>query len=105
MSRIDNYAKDHVPRINKNLLRIERAQPGYVANPKPLAIKAPPDPILDLITKLEKKFTELAIQVIGGSKKRPKANNQQVNMRCSNCQGHGHLPPQCPYPITRYKVK
>ena len=70
-----------------------------IVNPKPLAIRAPLDPIMDSITNLEKKFTELAIQVTSGKDKRPKPTNQRTNVWCSNCKGHGHLSTECPIPI------
>ena len=67
-----------------------------IVNPKPLAIRAPPDPIMDSITNLKKKFTELVVQVTSGKDKRPKSTNQRTNIWCSNCRGHGHLPTKCP---------
>ena len=70
-----------------------------IVNPKPLAIRAPPDPIKDSITNLEKKFTELTVQVTSEKDKRPKPTNQRTNVWCFNCKGHGHLPIECPIPI------
>ena len=70
-----------------------------IVNPKPLAITALPNPIMDSITNLEKKFIELVIQVTSRKDKRPKPTNQMTNVWYSNCRGHGHLPMECPTPI------
>ena len=70
-----------------------------IVNPKPLAIRAPPDPIMDFITNLEKKFTELVVQVTSKKDKHPNSINQRTDVWCSNCRGHGHLPTECPIPI------
>ena len=96
LARLENYARNSYPRISDPLPT--RAM-TTVVNPKPLAIRAPPDPIMDSITNLEKKFTELVIQVTSGKDKCPIPTNQRTNVWCSNCRGHGHLPTECPTPI------
>ena len=96
LARLENYARNTYPRIPDPL---PIGAMTTVSNPKPLAIRAPPDPIMDSITNLEKKFTELAVQVTSGKDKRPKPTNQRTNVWCSNCRGHGHLPTECPTPI------
>ena len=96
LARLENYARNTYPRIS-DLLSIGAMT--TVSNPKPLAIRAPPNPIMDSITNLEKKFTELVVQVTSGKDKHPKPTNQRTNVWCSNCRGHGHLPTECPTPI------
>ena len=96
LARLENYTRNPYPRVSDPLPT--RAMTTIV-NPKPLAIRAPPDPIMDSITNLEKKFTELVVQVISGKDKRPKPTNQRTNVWCSNCRGHSHLPIECPTPI------
>ena len=98
LARLENYAQNTYPRISDPL---PIGAMTTVVNPKPLAIRAPPDPIMDSITNLEKKFTELAVQVTSGKDKRPKPINQTTNVWCSNCRGHGHLPTECPTPILK----
>ena len=96
LARLENYARNSHPRIS------DPSPIGAmttVVNPKPLAIRAPPDPIMNSITNLEKKFTELAVQVTSGKDKRPKPTNQRTNVWCSNCRGHGQLPTERPTPI------
>ena len=96
LARLENYARNTYPRISDPL---SIGAMTTVSNPKPLAIRAPSDPIMDSITNLEKKFTELAVQVTSRKDKRPKPTNQRTNVWCSNCRGHGHLPTECPTPI------
>ena len=63
LARLENYARNSYPRISDPL---PIGAMTTVSNPKPLAIRAPPDPIMDSITNLEKKFTEMAVQVTSG---------------------------------------
>ena len=93
---LENYARNTYSRISDPL---PIGAMTTVSNPKPLATRASPDPIMDSITNLEKFFTELAVQVTSGKDKRPKPTNQRTNVWCSNCRGHGHLPTECPTPI------
>ena len=97
--RLDSYGRDLYAPVSNNLLSIEGPPPIPITNPKPLAIREPVDPVMDSISKLEKKFTELAIQVTAGSDKRPKPTNQRTNVWCSNCKGHSHLPTECRTPL------
>ena len=96
LARLENYTHNPYARVSDPLST--RAMTTIV-NPKPLAIRAPPDPIMDSITNLEKKFTELIVQVTSRKDKHPKPTNQRTNIWCSNCRGHGHLPTKCPTPI------
>ena len=96
LARLENYTRNPYPRVSDPL---STGAMTTTINPKPLAIKAPPDPIMDSITNLEKKFTELAVQVTSRKNKCPKPTNQRTNVWCSNCKGHGHLPIECPTPI------
>ena len=96
LARLENYTRNPYPRVYDPL---PTGAMTTIVNPKPLAVRAPPDPIMDSIIKLEKKFTELAIQVTSGKDKRPKPTNQRTNVWCSNCRGHGHLPTKCPTSI------
>ena len=80
LARLETYTHNPYPRVSNPLPT--RAMTTII-NPKPLAIRAPPDPIMDSITNLEKKFTELAVQVTSGKDKRPKSTNQRTNVWCS----------------------
>jgi len=48
---------------------------------------------------IQKQLRELSVQITQGKNKRPRANNQRVNIWCSNCKGHGHLSNECISPI------
>ena len=97
--RLDSYGRNLYAPVSNNPLIIEGPPPIPVMNPKPLAIRELVDPVMDSISKLEEKFTELAVQVTAGRDKRPKPTNQRTNVWCSNCKGHGHLPTECPTPL------
>ena len=96
LARLESYNCNPYVRVNDPL---STGALTTIVNPKPLAARAPPNPIMDSITNLEKKFTKLAVQVTSGKDKRPKPTNQRTNIWCSNCKGHGHLSTKCPTPI------
>ena len=94
--KLYSYGKDLYPQIGNNPLRIEGPPPLLVINPKPLAVREPPNPLMDSIFKLEKFFTELVVQVTSRKEKHPKLTNQRTNVWSSNCKEHSHLPIECP---------
>ena len=97
--KLDSYGRDLYALVSNNPLSIEGPPSIPVMNPKPLAIIESIDFVMDSISKLEKKFTTLVVQVTAGRDKRPKPTNQRTNVWCSNCKGHGHLPTECPTPL------
>ena len=102
LGRLENYTCNLYPRVSDPL---SIGAMNTIVNPKPLAIRPPPDPIMDSITNLEKKFIELVVQVTSGKDKHPKPTNQRTNIWCFNCRGHGHLPTECPTSIGSAKLK
>ena len=96
VAQLENYTRNPYARVSDPL---STGAMTTIVNPKALAIRAPPNLIIDSITNLEKKFIELAVQVISGKDKCPKSTNQRTNIWCSNCRGHGHLSTECPTPV------
>ena len=99
ISKLDSYGRDLYALVSNNPLSIEGPPPMPVMNPTSLAIREPIDLVMDSISKLEKFFTELAVQVTIERDTRPKPTNQRTNVWCSNCKKHGHLPTKCPTPL------
>ena len=97
--KLDSYGRDLYAPVSNNPLSIEGPLSIPVINPKPLALRKPVDLVMDSISKLEKFFTELAVQVTTRRDKRPKPTNQRTNVWCPNCKGHVHLPTKCPTPL------
>ena len=97
--KLDSYGRDFYAQVSNNPLSIEGPPPILVMNPKPLAIRELVDPVMDSISKLKKRFTELVVQITAGRNKCPTSTNQRTNIWCSNYKGHGHLPTKCPTPL------
>ena len=58
LTQLENYTRNPYARVSDPL---STGAMTTIINPKPLAIRALPDPIMNSITNLEKKFTELAV--------------------------------------------
>jgi len=51
---------------------------------------------MDLLNKLVEEMANLRVQITNALVKRLKPTNTRTNVWCTNCQGHSHLPIECP---------
>ena len=61
------------------------------------------DHFQDEISKLTNAMHELRVQVTNAPSKRQKPTNTRTNVWCTNCNGQGHLPNECPSPFGSYE--
>jgi len=54
----------------------------------------------DLLNKLVEEMADLRVQITNAPVKRSKSTSAGTNVWCTNCQGHGHFPSECPTPIS-----
>lgn len=104
----DNYGKEYYPRRISPSLGLITGYPHLLAimlGPQPLAMMRPPTDNSKEIQELQNKFNELLVKVANAREQRPKPTNQGTNFWCANCNGHDHLPIECPISIEGDKSK